>query len=108
MSEHAANRPWAIAWPFPKFGIFGYDSRMEHPCLDPDAIPGVTDDPVLRLILSGEAKSLHEAEEQFLDAALPQIVELIGSPISNDALARHPWMQLLLAHGSRGWEDSVL
>ena len=71
-------------------------------------IPGVTDDSVLRFILSGEAVSLHEAEEKFLDTALPAIFSLIGSGIGNEELARHPWMQLLLAHGSRGWEDSLL
>ena len=39
-------------------------------------IPGVTDDPVLRLILTGKAKSLDEAEEMYLDESLPEILEL--------------------------------
>lgn len=71
-------------------------------------ILGVTDDPVIRLLLSGEARALHEAEEKYLDSAMPEILELIGSPLSNDELARHPLMQLLLAHGSRAREDSIL
>ena len=71
-------------------------------------IPGVTDDPVIQLLLRGEAEKLHEAEEKYLDAALPQILELIGGPLDNVALSRHPLLNLVLAHGSRGWEDSIL
>jgi len=74
----------------------------------PNPIPGVTDDPVIRLLLTGAARTLHEAEEMYLDAALPDILELIAGPLSNEELAEHPLMQLLLAHGSRGWEDSIL
>lgn len=69
-------------------------------------IPGVTDDPVLRLILEGRATNLHEAEELYLDASLPEIFALIGSPLDNESFVRHPLMRLLAAHGSRGWEDS--
>ena len=75
---------------------------------DPDHIPGVTDDPVLQLILSGRAKNLDEAEELFLDESLPAIFDLIGSPLSNDELERHPLMQLLRSRGMRGREDSLL
>ena len=53
----------------------------------PDPIPGVTDDPVIRLLLSGEARTLHEAEEKYLDSAIPEILELLGGPLSNDELA---------------------
>ena len=74
---------------------------------DPDHIPGVTDDPVLQLILSGRAKNLDEAEELFLDESLPAIIDLIGSPLSNDELERHPLMQLLRSRGMRGREDSL-
>jgi hypothetical protein len=73
-----------------------------------EPIPGVTDDPVLRLILSGRATSLDEAEELFLDESLRAIVELIGSPLSNDELERHPLLALLRARGMRGREDSLL
>ena len=64
----------------------------------PESIPGVTDDPVIRLLLSGEAKTLHEAEEKHLDSAAPEIYQLIGSGLSNEELGRHPLMQLLLSH----------
>jgi hypothetical protein len=73
-----------------------------------DHIPGVTDDPVIRLLLGGQARTLHDAEEQYLDAAIPEILDLLRSPLSNDELARHPLMSLVLRHGSRGWEDSLL
>ena len=73
-----------------------------------DDIPGVTDDPVLRLILSGRAKRLDEAEELYLDKSLPVIMELIGSSLSNEELERHPLMVLLRSRGMRGREDSLL
>ncbi len=73
-----------------------------------EPIPGVTDDPVLQLILSGRAKNLDEAEELFLDESLPAIVDLIGSPIRNEELANHPLLSLLRSRGMRGREDSLL
>lgn len=75
---------------------------------EPDDVPGVTDDPVLRMILDGRATSLHEAEELFLDESLADISRLIASPLDNEALLRHPLMQLLASHGGRGWEESLL
>jgi hypothetical protein len=66
------------------------------------------DDPVFEYLLRGEASSLHEAEELYLNAALPEVLALLGSPLSDGELMRHPLLQMLLAHGSRGWEDSVL
>jgi len=74
----------------------------------PDPIPGVTDDPVIRLLLSGEAKTLHEAEEKYPDSATLELLELLGSSMTSEELLRHPLLQLLRAHGSRGWEDSIL
>ena len=71
-------------------------------------VPGVTDDPVLQLILSGRAKSLDEAEELFLDESLPAIMELIGSPLGNEELENHPILALLRSRGMRGREDSLL
>ena len=71
-------------------------------------IPGVSDDPVLELILTGRARRLDEAEELFLDESLPTIVELIGSPLRNDELESHPLMVLLRSRGMRGREDSLL
>jgi hypothetical protein len=71
-------------------------------------IPGLTDDPVLQLIVSGRAKYLDEAEETLLDQSLPAIIELIASPLSNSELERQPLLQLLRARGMRGREDSLL
>jgi hypothetical protein len=76
-------------------------SETEH-------VPGVTDDPVLGLILSGRARRLDEAEELYLDESMPTILELIRSPLSNEELERHPLMALLRARGMRGREDSLL
>ena len=70
-------------------------------------IPGVTDDPVLKLILTGEAKNLDEAEELYLDRSLPDVAQLCGSSLSNEELMQQPLMQLLLRRGMRGWEDSL-
>jgi hypothetical protein len=73
-----------------------------------EPVPGVTDDPVLQLILSGRAKSLDEAEELFLDESLPVILDLIASPLRNEELANHPLLALLRSRGMRGREDSLL
>jgi len=73
-----------------------------------EVIPGITDDPVMQLIISGEAQSLGEAEELYLDRSLPAIMELIGSIPDDDELVRHPLIVLLLRRGMRGREDSLL
>jgi len=71
-------------------------------------ISGVTDDPVIQPLLRGEAHTLHEAEEKYLDRAIPEVLELLRSERTNEELSRDPLLNLLLAHGSRGWEDSIL
>jgi hypothetical protein len=71
-----------------------------------DVIPGVTDDPVLRLLLTGKAKNLDEAEEMYLDDSLPEVLELLRQQLSDEELARHPLLTLLRVRGSRGREDS--
>ncbi len=76
--------------------------------VDLEQVPGVTDDPVLMLILSGRAKDMDEAEELFLDESLNAILDLIASPLSNAELERHPLMTLLRSRGMRGREDSLL
>jgi hypothetical protein len=73
-----------------------------------DNVPGVTNDPVLSLILCGKARDLDEAEEMYLDESIPQVLELLRSPLCNDELARHPLLALLRIRGSRGREDSLL
>jgi len=74
----------------------------------PDYIPGLSNDPVIQILLRGEAQTLYEAEEKYLDQAIPEILELLASPLDNQALAAHPLLNLMLTHGSRGWEDSIL
>lgn len=67
----------------------------------------VEDDPVTRLLLTGAAQTLEEAEEMYLDASIPEVIELLKGPLNDEELSRHPLMTMLLAHGSRGWEDSL-
>ena len=66
------------------------------------------DDPVLHLLLTGQAQSVAEAEEMYLDASLPEVLRLLQSPLSNEELGRHPLLVMYRRHGSRGWEDSLL
>ena len=73
-----------------------------------EEIPGVTDDPILRLILAGKARTVDEAEEMYLDESLPEVLELLRKPIPDEELAKHPLMTLLRVRGSRGREDSLL
>ncbi|HXD86862.1 MAG TPA: hypothetical protein VN641_10220 [Urbifossiella sp.] len=67
----------------------------------------LTNDPVARILLSGQAQTLHEAEEMYLDACLPEVVRLLQSGLSDEELGRHPLMRMLRAHGSRGWEEGL-
>ena len=73
-----------------------------------EEVPGVTDNPILRLILSGKARTLDEAEEMYLDESLPEVLELLRKPIPDEEIAEHPLMMLLRVRGSRGREDSLL
>lgn len=50
----------------------------------------MTDDPVIQLLLRGEAQTLHDAEEMYLNAAIPEILNLLTSPLTNDELAQAP------------------
>jgi hypothetical protein len=59
-----------------------------------------------QLLLSGEASTMHEAESQYLDAHLSEIIEL-ATLLSDEHFQRHEAVKLLLAHGSRPWEDSL-
>lgn len=71
-------------------------------------ISGLTDDPISQLLLRGEARTLHEAEEMYLNAAMPEVLNLLRSSLDSRQLSKHPLLNLMLAHGSRGWEDSIL
>jgi hypothetical protein len=77
---------------------------MNSPMTD---IPELDNDPVFQLLLSGEAKTLDEAEERYLDASLPEVYRLLEGPLTDEELGRHPLIRLLLFRGSRGWEDAL-
>ena len=64
-------------------------------------------DPVAQLLLRGTVETVHEAEEIYLDSCLPEVVRLLEGALSDDELGRHPLMQMLRAHGSRGWEEAL-
>jgi hypothetical protein len=64
-------------------------------------------DPIVQMLLSGEADAVAEAEEKYLDANLRLVIELVESPLSDEEFRAHPLIQLLLSHGSRDWEDST-
>lgn len=65
------------------------------------------DDPVVSLLLAGEAETLDAAEELYLDRHLEDVLDLVRSSLSEEEFRRHPLIALLLARGSRGWEDSL-
>jgi hypothetical protein len=64
-------------------------------------------DPIVQILLRGDAQSVAEAEEQYLDANLRQVIELVRSPISDEEIRADPLIALRLSHGSRDWEDSL-
>jgi hypothetical protein len=65
-------------------------------------------DPVAELILRGDAATVEEAEELYLDTHLHEVVALVESSLSDEAFRRHPLIALLLARGSRSSEDSLV
>jgi hypothetical protein len=64
-------------------------------------------DPVVALLLAGEATTVAEAEEKYLDSNIGDVVTLVRSDLTDAQFRRHPLIALLLAHGSRGSEDSL-
>jgi hypothetical protein len=74
-----------------------------------DLLAAVTD-PVERLLLTGQARTVHEAEEMYLDSAsaYAEVLALLASPLSDEELGRHPLLLLYRSHGSRPREDSLL
>jgi len=66
------------------------------------------DDPITGLLLRGEASTVLEAEEMYLEHCMPEVLRLLESPLSDTELGQHPLMVLFRVHGSRGWEDSLL
>jgi hypothetical protein len=71
-------------------------------------LPEIGDDPVLHLLLTGEAQTVSEAEEMYLNASLPEVLRLLQTQMSDEELGRHPLLVMYRRHGSRGWEDSLL
>jgi HPt (histidine-containing phosphotransfer) domain-containing protein len=59
------------------------------------------------LLLSGRASTMAEAERMFLDVHLDEIA-VLASQLTDEQFDRHELVRLLLAHGSRPWEDSSL
>jgi hypothetical protein len=72
------------------------------------ALAELESDPINRLLLRGEAGSVEEAEELYLNASMPEVLRLLEGPLSDEELGNHPLMVLFRVHGSRGWEDSLL
>lgn len=58
------------------------------------------------LLLSGRAASGFDAEEQFLDTHLADLARL-ALELDDEAFERHEAIKLLMAHGSRRWEDAL-
>jgi hypothetical protein len=72
-----------------------------------EEIASGSSDPVAQILLRGEAKTLREAEELDLDSCLPEVLRLLQSGVSDEELGRHPLMQMLRSHGSRGWDEAL-
>jgi hypothetical protein len=66
------------------------------------------DELVEQKLLCGEASTVAEAEELVLDQSWGAVLELLGSPRSNDELGRHPLFTLFRIRGSRPREDSLI
>lgn len=69
---------------------------------------GIVTDPVERMLLTGAATTVFEAEEKFLDASYPEALSLLASPLSDEELAEHPLFRLYRSYGSPPREDSLL
>ena len=65
-------------------------------------------DPVERLLVSGAAQTVSEAEEIVLNTSLDAVTELLQTPLSDDELGRHPLLVLYRTRGSRPREDDLL
>jgi hypothetical protein len=69
---------------------------------------GSTGDPVADLLVEGRAQTIAEAEDLYIDEHLEDLVSLVESSLPDAELRRHPLVALLLARGSRRWEDSLV
>ena len=79
---------------------------------DPALWKLVANDPITKLLLTGQATTVHEAEAKYLndnvDEVCQQVLALAESELSDEEFARQPLILLLRGHGSRRWEDSLL
>jgi hypothetical protein len=73
----------------------------------PSGNESILDDPVAQLLLNGQARTPSEAERQYLESHLDDVLRLVKSSLSEDEFRSHPLIALLFSHGSRGWEDSL-
>jgi len=80
----------------------------EPACAGLSDLEAITTDPVERLLLTGRARTVHEAEELYLDSAYEEVLALVAGPLSDEELGRHPFLLLYRSHGSRPREDSLL
>jgi hypothetical protein len=73
----------------------------------PKFTAAICDREINELHLSGQAQTVSEAENQFLDAHLSKLAEWIGS-LTGEEANNDEVVRLLLSDGSRPWEDSLL
>ena len=59
-------------------------------------------------LLSGEADTVADAEEQVLNDSWDAVLELAAGPLSNRELGDHPLFRLFRIRGSRPREDDAL
>jgi len=74
--------------------------------MEPDT-NSILEDPIAQLLLNGQANTPSEAERQYLESHLDEVLRLVESALSEEEFRRHPLIALLFSHGSRGWEDSL-
>ena len=65
-------------------------------------------DPVERLLVTGQASTVFEAEERYLDSAYEEVLRLLRTELSDEELGGHPLMVLFRSYGSPGREDSLV
>ncbi|NOT60566.1 MAG: hypothetical protein HOP19_10125 [Acidobacteria bacterium] len=77
---------------------------------DPDLRAVTANDPVMTLLLTGQAATFAEAERKFLnenvDLITEQVIALANSNLSEDELYQFPLVMLLRGRAIRKWEDS--
>jgi hypothetical protein len=55
---------------------------------DNSLIPEIDQDPVVRLLMTGQARTAADAEEMYLDASFPEVIRLLESSMSNERLLK--------------------